>query len=127
MIRASRLRLLLTHSLAMPRTGIKRAREVIGHTGPLGWKLIEPISFVESRSHPAVQLADVVAGTAVWLLSNKSPQGFQGVAEKIQDHTLEDSILSDFEVLDISQRQTAVNWLILLSHKRVVSEVGFRQ
>lgn len=31
---------------------------------PLGWKLLEPVAFVDSRDHPAVQLADVVARTA---------------------------------------------------------------
>src|ERR1700731_3885283 len=34
---------------------------------PLGWKLLEPVAFVDSRNHPAVQLADVIASTAFTL------------------------------------------------------------
>jgi len=99
--------------------GIARAREVIGHKGDLGWTFAEPVEFVDSRAHPAVQLADVVAGTTVWLLSNECPDGFQPTAEKIQGHLLKDSIFPDFEMLDLEQRQPAVNWLVLydLAHR----------
>lgn len=93
--------------------GINRARKVMGYEGPLGWRLAEPVAFVDSRAHPAVQLADVVVGTAVWLFSNECPVGFQPTAEKVQKHMLRDSVLPDFEVLDLKQRQPAVNWLIL--------------
>lgn len=45
--------------------GIKRTRMMHQHEGPLGWRLAVPISLVDSRDHPAVQLADVIAGTTV--------------------------------------------------------------
>ena len=37
----------------------------MGKREPLGWKLLEPVDFVDSCNHLAIQLADVVAGTDI--------------------------------------------------------------
>ena len=62
----------------------------------LGWKLLEPIAFVDSRDHPAIQLADVIAGPAAVLFAD-GPH----------------SILPDFDIIDPANRSAAVNALIL--------------
>jgi hypothetical protein len=92
--------------------GTIRAR-MAGHTGPLGYKLSEPVSFVDSRSHPAVQLADVFAGITVFRLAHGIPDGFEDVIERINEHLLPDTILPDLEIIDLRQRIPAVNSLIL--------------
>jgi hypothetical protein len=90
---------------------IKRAR-LIGRKEPLGWTQTGPVAFVDSRDNPAVQLADVIAGTAVACLAN-SPQGFEATMERLQRHILPDTILPDYDVIDLEQRAPAVNYLML--------------
>ena len=92
--------------------GIRRARDN-GHTGSLGWKLSRPIAFCDSRSHPAVQLADVIAGTGVALASYALPKGPGVIVESMLRHALADSILPDMDIVDPSTRPAAVNALIL--------------
>jgi Protein of unknown function (DUF3800) len=91
---------------------IKRAR-LMGHKEPLGWKLSEPVKFVDSRDHPAVQLADVVAGVAVACLVNGVPEGFGDAFERLRRHLLPDTILPDEDIIDLDQRVPAVNYLML--------------
>jgi len=91
--------------------GIVRARN-LGHTDSFGWQLVEPVSFVDSKEHPAVQLADMIAGTAIWISSKGCPDGFEAVAEKMWGSLLH-SILPDREAIDPTNRQARVNYLIL--------------
>ncbi len=92
--------------------GILRARA--NHTSErLGWRLLEPIAFVDSRNHPAVQLADVIAGTLVAIAANDFPPEFRPVAEMISRHVHPHSIMPDMEVVDPSNRSAAVNALIV--------------
>lgn len=106
------------HSIAANFTGderdpaIKRAR-LMGHREPLGWKLLEPIDFDDSRNHPALQLADVIAGTAVAIATHGLPPGFEETGESLDRHALADSILPNLDVIDLSNRSAAVNALIL--------------
>ena len=79
---------------------------------PLGWKLAEPVAFVDLRNHPAVQLADVIAGTAVTLFSNGLP-GCEAIADSIGRHGHGHLILPDGDVIDPANRSAAVNALIL--------------
>jgi hypothetical protein len=80
---------------------------------PLGWKLLEPVAFVDSRNHPAVQLADVVAGTAVAFFSNGLPPGCEAIVDSIARHGHDHSILPDMDIIDPKTRSAAVNALIL--------------
>jgi hypothetical protein len=87
--------------------GIRRAR--MNHNPePLGWKLLEPIAFVDSRDHPA----DVVAGTTVELFTNGLP-GCDAIVKSISGHGHPHSILPDMEVIDPATRVAAVNVLIV--------------
>jgi hypothetical protein len=79
---------------------------------PLGWKLLEPVAFVDSRDHPAIQLADIVAGTTATLFANGLP-GCDVIVESISRHGHPHSILPDMEVIDPTTRAAAVNALIL--------------
>jgi hypothetical protein len=79
---------------------------------PLGWKLSEPIAFVDSRNHPAIQLADVIAGTAVAVFKNGLP-GCEAIVESIAGHGHPHSILPDLEIVNPANRSAAVNALIL--------------
>jgi Protein of unknown function (DUF3800) len=85
------------------------------NTKPLVWKLLKPVSFVNSHDHPVIQLADVIAGTAVALFS--APLAGQNhveeLAKSVSQHGLNDSILPDADIIDLSNRSAAVNNLIL--------------
>jgi hypothetical protein len=91
--------------------GISRAR--MNHNPePLGWKLLEPVAFGDSRNHPAIQLADVIAGTTAVLLSDGLP-GCDAIAESIGRHGHAHSILPDMDIIDPANRSAAVSALIL--------------
>ena len=79
---------------------------------PLGWKLAEPIAFVNSRDHPAIQLADVVAGTAAAQFTNGLPQ-CEAIVDSIARNGHGHSILPDMEIINPANRSAAVNALIL--------------
>ena len=91
--------------------GIRQSR-MKHNPEPLGWKLLEPVAFVDSRDHPAVQLADVVAGTAVALFTN-GLLGCDTIADSIGRHGHPHSILPDMEVVDPATRSAAVNALMV--------------
>ncbi|RJF89146.1 DUF3800 domain-containing protein [Oleomonas cavernae] len=92
--------------------GIRRAR-MKRHPDALGWRLFKPIDFVDSRNHPAVQLADVVAGTAAVMITQGFPTGCEEISEAISRHVHEHSILPDLDVVNLANRSAAVNALIL--------------
>jgi hypothetical protein len=80
---------------------------------PLGYRLLEPVAFVDSRDHPAIQLADVVAGTMAFLFNNDFPQECEAIAEKISRHGHPHSVLPEMDIVNPSNRSAAVNALIL--------------
>lgn len=92
--------------------GIRRAREnkTPGH---FGWRLLEPIKFVDSRDHPANQLADVVAGTLVWIVANDFPPEARPLSEMLSRHLHPHSVTPDMDIVDPSNRSAAVNALIV--------------
>jgi uncharacterized protein DUF3800 len=92
--------------------GIRRAR---GNFKPerFGWRLLEPVKFVDSRLHPSVQLADIISGAMVAIMARNSPPEFQTIGEMIFRHAHPHSIMPDMEVVDPSNRTAAVNALIV--------------
>jgi hypothetical protein len=84
----------------------------VGNFEPLGWKLLEPVAFVDSRDHPAIQIADVVAGAAAMFFGNALPE-CEAIAESISRHRHQESIVPDIDVIDLTNRNAAVNNLIL--------------
>jgi hypothetical protein len=90
--------------------GIRQSR-MKHNPEPLGWKLLEPVAFVDSRDHPAIQLADAVAGTTAALFAD-GVSGYDAIAESIGRHIHPHSILPDMDVIDPATRAAAVNALI---------------
>jgi Protein of unknown function (DUF3800) len=92
--------------------GIRRARE--NHSPErFGWRLLEPVAFVDSRDHPAIQLADVIAGAMVTIVANDFSPESRTVGEMIMRHVHPHSITPDMDVIDPSNRSAAVNALIV--------------
>lgn len=92
--------------------GIRRAQDLHGKTG-LGWKLAAPVVFGDSRSHPAIQLADIVAGTAATILTRRFPPELMPLAHSIDRHRMLDCILPEFERVDPTKKGPLVSSLIL--------------
>jgi Protein of unknown function (DUF3800) len=92
--------------------GIRWGREIHG-IQRLGWRLLEPITFGDSRNHPAIQLADVIAGATVDIAAKDFPPDYRPVGEMIARHVHPHSILRDMEVIEPSSRSAAVNALIV--------------
>ena len=91
--------------------GIRRARA--NHPPErLGWQLLEPIAFADSRDHPAIQLADVIAGTMAAIFSNPPTQHVSEIREIMMRHVHPHSTMPDMEIIDPSTRGAAVNSLI---------------
>jgi hypothetical protein len=89
-----------------------RSQRMMGRLEPLGWKLVEPVAFVDSHDHPAIQLADVVAGSAAKLFGDGLPR-CETIVESISRHGHAPSIWPDMDVIDPNKRSAAVNNLIL--------------
>ena len=92
--------------------GLNRAR-MLGHKGGPGWKSIAPVSFGDSRNHPALQLADVIAGTATSVLAKGMPDQLRPIIESIDRHRMLDCILPELERVDPTKKTPMVNSLIL--------------
>lgn len=85
------------------------------HNGEkLGWRLAQPIGFADSRDHPALQLADIVAGAATACLrGNLEARGLDAIAAALDAHQHPHSIMPDFSVVAPQSREAMVNWMIL--------------
>lgn len=80
----------------------------------LGYSLEREVEFVDSRSHPAVQLADLVASTTVSIVSRGMPYGFEATSDSIDRHALKNhSVMPDSEVVDLDQRAPMVNYVVM--------------
>lgn len=92
---------------------IARDEVLLGEKGP-GWELERPIEFVDSRAHPSVQLADILAGTVVSWLSNGLPDGMDSTGEMLDKGMLRDSIFPDFERVKLENDQARIGYAVLL-------------
>jgi hypothetical protein len=92
--------------------GVWRARH-FNKPQRFGWKLLEPVAFVNSRDHPAIQLADVIASAIVIIVKSDHPEEHLTIAELLFAHVHDHSIMPDMEVIDPATRHAAVNSLIL--------------
>lgn len=87
--------------------------EAFGKRVRLTWNMAKPITFVSSSDHSAVQLADLIAGTAVAVGANQGDESYRELAEAIQPHLSEECILPDFDFIDLSGDEAPVNMLVL--------------
>jgi hypothetical protein len=91
---------------------IDRARALFGHH-ELGWEFEKPLEFVDSRAHPSVQIADILASTAVHCFSNGLPEGMEATGEILDAGMLKDSIFPDFDRVDLGKKEAMVQYAVL--------------
>lgn len=96
---------------------IIRARHM-GHDGPLGWTFADPIRFVDSKQHPSVQVADIIASASTSILSKGVPDDSKILAQLLSRRFLSDSILPDHNIIDTERPEAAVNFLALMELAR---------
>ena len=84
----------------------------------LGWTLAKPIAFVDSRNHPSVQLADIVASAAASLVNSAPERVYPEIAAPIMRHMLPDSVNPDPDVVDAKTRSARVNFVALIEMTR---------
>ena len=100
---------------------IRRAQNLMPG-GPLGWETAEPIRFVDSRAHPSVQLADVIASTVVHSRPNGTHSDFKAAAEILDEGMLRDSIVPNFERVKLDKDPAKVHYAVL--HEIVLRSEG---
>ena len=82
---------------------------------PLGWEMAEPVKFADSRAHPSIQLADILASTVVYCHTNGMPQGFKSTAHILDEGMLKDSIFfPDLERVQLNNDPVKVHYAVLL-------------
>ncbi|MGO7967133.1 DUF3800 domain-containing protein [Rhizobium ruizarguesonis] len=91
---------------------IQRSKAVYGHEN-LGWDLEKPIEFVDSRAHPSVQMADILASTTVYGYSKGVPKGMEATGEILDAGMLHDSIFPDGEAVKLENDRVKVNYAVL--------------
>ncbi|KZK93358.1 hypothetical protein PsAD5_03072 [Pseudovibrio sp. Ad5] len=79
----------------------------------LGWEFNKPFEFVDSRAHPSVQIADVLASTAVYCFSKGLPSGMETTGEIMDRGMLRDSIFPDFERVNLENDKVKVDYAVL--------------
>jgi Protein of unknown function (DUF3800) len=94
--------------------GILRARRK-SYTGSLGWRLKRPVEFGDSKDHPALELADVIAGAAAFAIRRDIAKtgDIAKLRGALHEHVLPQCILPDFAMFDPNNKQAAVNTSIL--------------
>jgi len=80
---------------------------------PLGWQMSEPVIFADSRAHPSVQLADILASTVVHCHTNGVPEGFEATAHILDNGMLKDSIFPDLDRVQLNNDPVKVHYAVL--------------
>lgn len=97
----------------------ERARELMPDRFRNGFVLREPIEFGDSRAHPSLQIADIVAGamnrvvTRVKTGPAEPDPVLDRIAAMLDPNLSVSSIFDDYDHIDVSQRRPAANWLML--------------
>ncbi|WP_237168445.1 DUF3800 domain-containing protein [Paracoccus shandongensis] len=100
---------------------ISRAR-MMRPDDPLGWDMSGPVKFADSRAHPAIQLADILASTVVHCYTNGLPDGFELTAHALEAGMLNDSIFPDLKRVDLNDDAVKVHYAVL--HELVARAEG---
>ncbi|MFN3677995.1 MAG: DUF3800 domain-containing protein [Sphingomonas pseudosanguinis] len=94
--------------------GLKRARRLHPDAGQIDYTLARPIAFEDSRNRPALQVADIVAGTASSCgLGRLTERGLQEHLTAIDRHLHPHCIFPDYSVVRLTNREAMVNWVVL--------------
>jgi len=93
---------------------IARAETMTGRGAELGWRMSRPVSFADSRDHPALQIADLIAGAGVAVASSPGDPDIAAIASELLPHVHPHTVLPDHDHADVAaNREAAVNWMIL--------------
>lgn len=90
----------------------ERARRLFGYRSS-EWELAKPLEFVDSRTHPSIQLADILASTAVYCFSKGLPDGMETTVEIIHRGKLPASIFPDYERVDLENDTVIIHYAVL--------------
>lgn len=101
----------------------RRIREIVG-VDELGWELVGPIRFVNSKSHASVQLADILASTAASAFQHGLHEDMRSITTILDAGMLRDSVFPDMERLDLRNRSAAVNYAVLYELAMTASGKG---
>ena len=77
----------------------------------MGWTYARPPQFVDSKHHPSVQLADIVAGAS--LLAMQPGTADPAIRSLVVAHALDESIVPRSDCVDPTSREASVNAAIL--------------
>lgn len=94
--------------------GIRRALDVSSKDEAFGWTFAQAIAFGDSRNHPGLQIADLIAGTASRILTQSSNPGLERVRSAMMRHIHAHSIMPDFDYVKLGTREVDVNWIVLM-------------
>jgi hypothetical protein len=90
--------------------GIRRS-QAKGRTTGMGWTYARPPRFVDSKHHPSVQLADIVAGASVFAMQPGTAD--PAIRSLVIVHALDESIVPRPDCVDPTSREASVNAAIL--------------
>jgi hypothetical protein len=90
--------------------GIRRS-QAKGRTTGMGWTYARPPQFVDSKHHPSVQLADIVAGASVFAMQPGTAD--PAIRSLVIAHALGESIVPQPDCVDPTSREASVNAAIL--------------
>jgi hypothetical protein len=93
---------------------IQRIYELFEGVGELTFELAVPVEFADSRNRPALQVADLIAGTASACLRRVLPEAtLAPLDEVIEPHIYAHSVLPDPDYARIYERGPMINWIML--------------
>jgi hypothetical protein len=84
-----------------------------GRTIPLTFNLKKPIELVKSVDHPGVQLADVVAGVAAFILRNPGDSDSEKWQTLYNGRIAPDSMFPDSSHVDLNRKEPCINGAVL--------------
>ena len=94
--------------------GIQRVAALRGSAEGFGYTLASPIEFEDSRDHPGLQLADIIAGAAAYTLVQRPGPQFAEIQSMLMRHIHRDTVMPDFDYVKLGSREVDVNWLVLM-------------
>ena len=86
---------------------------LLGRRQRLTWNMSKPVEFKSSAEHLGVQLADLIAGVVAAAPHAREQPEIRELAEMIWPSLLQESIMPDFDVLDLDGDEAPVNWVVL--------------
>jgi hypothetical protein len=75
--------------------------------------LAKPLAFQSSATHPALQIADVVAGLTTDVIKNPGNPSYTSLSSWVSDHILQNYVLPNPALTDISEFGPRVNLTVL--------------